>query len=67
MVNDRRAMYDKFNDKCAHFAEWFQIIKDFLKLDFVGFCREVKCPCNRCLVTFLRNDLCRTILGVALA
>jgi hypothetical protein len=41
-------MYDGFSDKGAHFAEWFEIAKNFLKLDFAGNRREAKCPCNRC-------------------
>jgi hypothetical protein len=41
-------MYDGFNDKGAHSAEWFEIVKNFPKLDFAGDYREVKCSCNRC-------------------
>jgi hypothetical protein len=41
-------MYDRFSDKGAHFAEWFEIVKNFLKLAFAGDHREAKCPCNRC-------------------
>jgi hypothetical protein len=41
-------MYDGFSDKGAHSAEWFDIVKAFLKLAFAGDCREAKCPCNRC-------------------
>jgi hypothetical protein len=41
-------MYDGFSDKCAHFAEWFVLAKNFKKLAFVGDRREVKCSCNRC-------------------
>jgi hypothetical protein len=48
MAEDRQAMYDGFSDKGAHFAEWFEIAKNFLKLTFDGDRREAKCPCNRC-------------------
>jgi hypothetical protein len=44
----RRAMYDGFSDKGALSTEWFEIVRNFLKLAFVGDCREAKCPCNRC-------------------
>jgi hypothetical protein len=41
-------MYDRFSDKGAHFAKWFEIAKNFLKLAFAGDRREAKFPCNRC-------------------
>jgi hypothetical protein len=41
-------MYDRFSDKGAHSATWFEIAKNFLKLIFAGDHREVKCPSNRC-------------------
>jgi hypothetical protein len=41
-------MYNGFNDKGAHFTEWFEIEKNFLKLAFAGDRHEKKCPCNRC-------------------
>jgi hypothetical protein len=41
-------MYDRFSDKGAHSAKWFEIAKNFLKLIFAGDHREVKCPSNRC-------------------
>jgi hypothetical protein len=41
-------VYDRFSDKGAHFAKWFEIAKNFLKLAFAGDRREAKCPCNRC-------------------
>jgi hypothetical protein len=41
-------MYDGFSDKGAHSAEWFEIVKNFLKLVFAGDRREAKCMCNRC-------------------
>jgi hypothetical protein len=41
-------MYDRFSDKGAHFVEWFEIVKNFLKLAFPGDRREAKCLCNRC-------------------
>jgi hypothetical protein len=43
-------MYDGFSDKGAHSIEWFEIVKNFLKLAFVGDHREAKCPCNRCYI-----------------
>jgi hypothetical protein len=41
-------MYNRFNNKGAHSAEWFDIAKNFLKLAFAGDHREVNCLCNRC-------------------
>jgi hypothetical protein len=41
-------MYDRFSDKGAHSAEWFEVEKFFLKLAFAGGHHEAKCPCNRC-------------------
>jgi hypothetical protein len=48
MADDWLVMYDRFSDKGAHSAEWFEIVKNFLKLVFAGDRREAKCPCNRC-------------------
>jgi hypothetical protein len=48
MADDRWAMYNIFNDKDAHSTEWFDIVKDFLKLVFAGDRCEAKCPCDRC-------------------
>jgi hypothetical protein len=48
MADDRWAVYDGFSDKGAHLVEWFEIVKNFLKLDFAGDHREVKSMCNRC-------------------
>jgi hypothetical protein len=48
MSEDLQVMYDRFSDKGAHFAKWFEIAKNFLKLAFAGDRREAKCPCNRC-------------------
>jgi hypothetical protein len=48
MAENRRVMYDRFSDKCAHSAEWFEVAKNFLKLAFAGDRREAKCLCNRC-------------------
>jgi hypothetical protein len=48
MAEDRWAMYDRFSDKGAHSAEWFEVVKNFLKLAFAGDHREAKCSCNRC-------------------
>jgi hypothetical protein len=41
-------MYDGFSDNSAHFVEWFEVVKNFLKLAFASDRREVKCPYNRC-------------------
>jgi hypothetical protein len=41
-------MYNRFSNKGAHSAEWFERAKNFLKLAFAGDCRDEKCPCNRC-------------------
>jgi hypothetical protein len=46
MVDDRQAMYDRFSDKGAHFVEWFEITKNFLKLAFASDRHEAKYPCN---------------------
>jgi hypothetical protein len=48
MAEDRRAMYGGFSDKGAHSAEWFEIVKNFLKLAFASNHRRAKCLCNRC-------------------
>jgi hypothetical protein len=44
MGEERRMMYDRFNDKGAHSTEWFEVAKNFLKLAFAGDRREAKCP-----------------------
>jgi hypothetical protein len=49
MADNRRVMYNRFSDKGAHCAEWFEIAKNFLKLAFAGGHHEPKCLCNRCL------------------
>jgi hypothetical protein len=41
-------MYSRFSDKRAHSAEWFEMVKYFLKLAFGGDHHEAKFPCNRC-------------------
>jgi hypothetical protein len=41
-------MYDRFSDKGTHSVEWFEIAKNFLKLNFARDHREAKCSCNRC-------------------
>jgi hypothetical protein len=59
MAEDQRGMYHGFSDKGAHFAEWFEIAQNFLKLAFAeteGFCLSM-----RCLVTLLSTNLCQTI------
>jgi hypothetical protein len=42
MADDRWAMYDEFSHKGAHSTEWFEIMKNFLKLAFAGDRREAK-------------------------
>jgi hypothetical protein len=42
MADDRWVMYDRFNYKGVHTVEWFEVAKNFLKLAFVGDCREAK-------------------------
>jgi hypothetical protein len=65
-------MYDGFNDKGAHSAEWFEIVKNFLKLAFlmtvvkqsaraIGVGIEGCCLSMRYPVTLLSTDLCQTI------
>jgi hypothetical protein len=41
-------MYDGFNDKGVHSAEWFWIAKEFLKLAFAGGRHKAMCLCSRC-------------------
>jgi hypothetical protein len=53
MIEDGRVMYDRFSDKGAHYAEWFEIAKNCLKLAFAGDRREAKCPCNRCQIRMM--------------
>jgi hypothetical protein len=48
MAEDQWEMYNRFNDKGAHSAKWFEIVKNLVKLVFAGDRREAKCPCNRC-------------------
>jgi hypothetical protein len=36
MAEDRRAMYNGFNEKSGHSTEWVRIIKDFLNQAFAG-------------------------------
>jgi hypothetical protein len=48
MNDDRWTIYGGFSDKGAHFAEWFEIVKNFLKLYIAGDRHEVKRLCNRC-------------------
>jgi hypothetical protein len=48
MAEDQRMMYDRFCDKHAHSAEWFEVAKNFLKVVFTGDHHEAKCPYNRC-------------------
>jgi hypothetical protein len=48
MVDEQRAMYDRFSDTGKHTIEWVQITKEFLKLAFAGGHHEASCPCSRC-------------------
>ncbi len=48
MADERRTMYDGFNNTGKHSAEWVRITKEFLKLVFAGGRREASCPCSRC-------------------
>jgi hypothetical protein len=48
MAKDRWAMYDGFSDKCAYYAEWFEVEKNSLELAFADDRRKKKCSCNRC-------------------
>jgi hypothetical protein len=48
MANDQQVMFDRFSDKGAHSAEWFEIAKNLLKLAFAGDRHKAKCLCNRC-------------------
>jgi hypothetical protein len=42
MADDRRVMYDGFNDKGGHSTEWVRITKGFLNLAFAGGRRVAK-------------------------
>jgi hypothetical protein len=64
-------MYDGFSDKCAYYAEWFEVEKNSLELAFaddrrkksvraIGVRTEGCYLSMRCLVTLLSMDLCRT-------
>jgi hypothetical protein len=57
MADERRVMYDGFDKKSGHSAEWVQIVKEFLNQAFSG-CRHVaKCPCTICRnYRFLNRD-----------
>jgi hypothetical protein len=41
-------IYDRFSDKGAHSAKWFEVAKNFLNLACAGDPHEAKCPRNRC-------------------
>jgi hypothetical protein len=47
MANDRWAMYDEFSDKGAHSTEWFEIVKNFLKLGLEDMCSSGGCIVNK--------------------
>jgi hypothetical protein len=42
MVEDRKAMYDRFSEKGGHSIEWVHIMKDFLNQAFPGGRHVVK-------------------------
>jgi hypothetical protein len=48
MVDDRRAMYDRFSKKSGHLVEWVRIVKEFLNKAFADGRRVAKCPCTIC-------------------
>jgi hypothetical protein len=48
MVDDRRAMYDRFSKKSGHSAEWILIVKEFLNNFFTDGHHVAKCPCTIC-------------------
>jgi hypothetical protein len=48
MVEEQQVMYDGFSDKGAYSTEWFEVVKNFLKLAFASDYHEAKCPCNSC-------------------
>jgi hypothetical protein len=57
MAEDRRAMYNGFNEKSGHSTEWVRIIKDFLNQAFAGGCCVAKWPCKICQnYVFLTHD-----------
>jgi hypothetical protein len=35
MVEDKRAMYNRFSEKSGDSTKWFQIVKDFLEQGFM--------------------------------
>jgi hypothetical protein len=69
MAGNRQTMYDELSDKGAHSAEWFEILKNFLKLAFavivvkrsahaISARTEGCCLSMRCLITLLSPNLC---------
>jgi hypothetical protein len=57
MADNRRVMYDIFNKKSGHSAEWVRIVKEFLNQAFAGFRRVAKCPYTICRnYRFLNQD-----------
>jgi hypothetical protein len=48
MVDNQRAMYDRFSDKSAHFAEWDWNANDFLYVAFSSGRYVAKCPYKKC-------------------
>jgi hypothetical protein len=57
MADDRTVMYDGFNKKSGHSAEWVRIVKEFLNQTFACCRRVAKCPCIICQnYRFLNQD-----------
>jgi hypothetical protein len=57
MTDDRRVMYDGFNKKSGHSAEWVRIVKEFLNQAFASCRRIAMCPCTICQnYRFLNQD-----------
>jgi hypothetical protein len=57
MVDNRRAMYDRFSKKSGHSAEWVRIVKEFLNKAFAEGRRVAKCSCTICWnYRFLAQD-----------
>jgi hypothetical protein len=48
MADERRTMYDGFNNTGKRSAEWVRITKEYLTLAFTGGRREASCLCSRC-------------------
>jgi hypothetical protein len=57
MVDDKKAMYDRFSKKSGHPTKWVRIVKKFLNQAFAGGRRVAKCPYTICQnYRFLSQD-----------